>query len=126
MFKKRGMVFGAIVAGVVMIGAGTAGAHECTNANKPAGAGAQVIIGPDDQIEWATPGLQVRVEKGIISDGGGSYHGLVGIDLDGDGKADFTTYIVGPNDELPNTAQQNGSPDHGIVNLCTIYPQICQ
>jgi hypothetical protein len=43
----------------------------------------------------------------------------VGIDVDGDGVADVSTYIVGPDDELPATAQENGSPDHGIVNICT-------
>jgi hypothetical protein len=28
------------------------------------------------------------------------------------------TYIVGPNGEIPTQAQQSGSPDHGIINLC--------
>ena len=79
-----------------------------------------MIIGPGDQIEWATTGVQVRLAHGIITEDGTGYHGLIGIDLDGNGTADATTYIVGPNGELPETAQLNGSPDHGIVNICTV------
>lgn len=118
--KSRFLVAGATVVATLGLVAGPAGAHECTNANKPAGAGAQVIIGPDGQIEWATKGVQMRIANGIITEDGAAFHGLVGIDLDGNGTADATTYIVGPNGELPQTAQLNGSPDHGIVNICTV------
>ena len=117
---------GAACIATLALVAGPAAAHECTNANKPAGAGAQVIIGPDGQIEWSTKGVQVRFQHGIIDQDGNGYHGLIGLDVDGDGTADYTTYIVGPNGELPETAQQNGSPDHGIVNICTVAPLLCQ
>lgn len=119
MFGKRGAVVGAIVAGVVILGAGTAGAHQCTNVSKPTLAGAQVILDAEGNIASATKGVLNRVERGIIdADSGEGYHGLVAFDSDGDGIADVMTYIVGPNAEIPLQAQQNGSPDHGIVNLC--------
>ena len=117
MLRRIGIVVVAAIGGVGAL-AGPAFAHECTNANKPAAAGAQVLIGPDDEIEWATPGLVKRFEHGLIGPDGEGFHGLVAIDVDGDGAADFSTYIVGPESELPEVAQFNGSPDHGIVNLC--------
>jgi hypothetical protein len=42
----------------------------------------------------------------------------IAIDIDCDGVADVSTYLVSKDGELPHTAQQNGSPDHGIVNIC--------
>ncbi len=119
MIGRKTAAFGATVVAVVVVGSGIAGAHECTNASKPPGAGAQIVIdGNTDQVVWATKGLTKRFEKGLIGPDGEGFHGLVGIDLDGDGAADLMTYIVGPNGELPTQAQQNGSPDHGIVNIC--------
>lgn len=119
MIGRKTAMFGTTVVAVVAIGSGVAGAHECTNANKPPGAGVQVIIdGNTGELVWATTGLTKRFEKGLIGPDGEGFHGLVGIDLDGDGAADFMTYIVTPNGEIPTQAQQNGSPDHGIVNLC--------
>ncbi len=112
-------VFAGSVVAVVALAAGTASAHECTNANKPPGAGAQVVIdGNTDMPVSMTKGLENRFDRGLIGPDGEGYHGLIGIDVDDDGQADFMTYIVGPNDEIPTQAQQNGSPDHGIINLC--------
>ena len=48
---------------------------------------------------------------------GVGFHGLIGLDLDSDGATDVSTYIVGPNDELPNQAQQNGAQCHGVINI---------
>jgi hypothetical protein len=125
--RSKLITAGLMTFGTMALLAAPAAAHECTNANKPAGAGAQVIIGPDDQIESATRGVFVRVGKGIIdADTGAGYHGLVGFDVDGDGTPEATTYIVGPNDEIPTTAQLNGSPNHGIVNICTLDPAFCE
>lgn len=109
------------------LSAGVASAHECTNADKPAGAGAQVIINAETgEIEWATKGLQNRFAQGLIDPATGEgYHGLIGLDFDGDGTADVSTYIVGPNGELPETAQSNGATCHGIVFIGD-YFSLCQ
>jgi hypothetical protein len=109
-------------AGVLLVGS-PAFAHECTNANKPPAAGAQVVIGPNDDLVSATRGVVKRIEKGIIDpESGEGFHGIVAFDFDGDGTADASTYIVGPTGEIPEQAQDNGSPDHGIVNICTLIP----
>jgi hypothetical protein len=50
------------------------------------------------------------------------FHGLVGFDIDGDGQADVSTYIVGPNDALPEVAQINGAACHGIVPIEDLFP----
>lgn len=112
------VAFAGVVA-VVVGGSGTAWAHECTNVSKPPGAGAQVVIdgATDNLVSW-TKGFENRYVRGIIGPDGEGYHGLLAVDVDGDGAADVMTYLVGPNGEIPIQAQQNGSPDHGIVNLC--------
>lgn len=119
MNARKAAVFGATVVAVVGLSSSSAWAHQCTNASKPPGAGAQVVLdGDTEEIVYATKGVINRFEKGLIGPDGEGYHGLIGVDLDGDRDADLMTYIVGPNDEIPTQAQQNGSPDHGIVNLC--------
>jgi hypothetical protein len=102
--------------------AGTASAFHCTNVSKDAknpGAGAQVVIDANtDEIVSASNGVQKRVEKGLIDpETGEGYHGLIGLDFDGDGQPDVSTYIVTPNDVLPDPAIENGPADHGINSL---------
>jgi hypothetical protein len=108
-----------LAVGALMLSAGGAFAHECTNADRNAhnpGAGAQLIINDNDEIVWLSRGLQARIDQGLVDpDTGEGFHGIVGFDMDGDGVADFSTYIVGPEDEIPDTAQHNGSPCHGVV-----------
>jgi hypothetical protein len=108
-----------IAAGALMLSAGGAFAHQCTNASRNThnpGAGAQLILNENDEIVWLSKGLQSRIDRGLVDpDTGAGFHGLVGFDLDGDGVADVSTYIVGPEDELPESAQFNGSPCHGVV-----------
>jgi hypothetical protein len=124
--RRKLLVAGAALVGTVAMVAGPAAAHECTNISKPPGAGIQVIIGPDDELEWASQGVTVRVDHGLIDPSTGEgFRGLVGFDLDGNGTADASTYLVGPSGELPETAQLNGSPDHGVVNICTAIPSVC-
>ena len=50
-------------------------------------------------------------------DTGEGFHGLVGFDIDGDNVADLATYIVGPNGEIPQNAQDNGATCQGIINI---------
>jgi hypothetical protein len=75
--------------------ASSALAHECTNASKsdPA-AGAQILIGPTGEIVWITEGLANRLAQGIVDpDTGTGFHGLIAFDADGDGNADYSTWI---------------------------------
>jgi hypothetical protein len=64
----------------------------------------------------------VLVNNGIIDpETGEGFHGLIGLDFDGDQTVDVMTYHVGPDgDALPETAIDNGSPDHGIVDIGTV------
>lgn len=108
------------VLGVVLLTGSSAFAHQCTNANRSAQAHFQVVLGDDGEPVSATQGFINRAEKGLLGVDGERFHGVLGLDFDGDGVADFSTFIVGPNGELPHTAQENGSPDHGIVHICVV------
>ncbi len=107
---------------------GTAFADHCTNIQRDLrdpSKGVQVVINDTDgSIESANAGVVNRVGQGLIDPASGEgFHGLVGIDFDGDGSVDVMTYIVGPEgDALPHTAIDNGSPDHGIVDISTLAP----
>lgn len=117
-------IAGLGIVGVATLGAsGTAWAGHCTNAERnqhDPSKGVQVVIdGTDGSIEWANAGVLNRISNGLIDPSTGEgFHGLVGIDFDGNGTVDAMTYIVGPDGgALPDTAIDNGSPDHGIVGL---------
>ena len=119
-------------AGVGLLGAvpftGTAFADHCTNIQRDQhdpSKGIQVVINANDgSIESANAGVVNRIDNGLIDPNTGEgFHGHVGLDLDGDGTVDVMTYIVGPEgDALPETAIENGSPDHGIVGLDSLNP----
>ena len=51
------------------------------------------------------------------------FHGLVGFDFDGNGTVDFQTFVVGPDDELPELAQFNGPSCHGITNVTDYFAE---
>ena len=126
LYKAAG---GAGLALFAIIGtAGTAFADHCTNIQRDQhdpSKGVQVIINAaDGSIEWANPGVVMRVGQDLIDPATGEgFHGLVGLDFDGNGTVDAMTYIVGPEgDALPDTAIANGSPDHGIVPIDAIVP----
>lgn len=113
---------------VVMVGlfSATALAFECTNVSKsdPA-AGAQIIFGPTGEPIFVSKGLQNRLDKGLIDlETGEGFHGLIAFDFDGDGEADASTYIgVGPDGEIPLSAQFNGPACRGITNLGIYFSQ---
>jgi hypothetical protein len=110
--------------------AGTAFADHCTNIQRDQhdpSKGVQVILdvsGAEPSIEWANQGVLNRVNNGIIDpETGEGFHGLIGYDVDGDQTVDVMTYQVGPDgDALPDTAIDNGSPDHGIVDIGSLSP----
>lgn len=109
--------------------ASSALATECTNASKsdPA-AGAQALIdATTGEILWTTEGLANRLAQGVVdpatSEG---FHGLVAFDVNGDGVADFSTWInVGPDGEVPLVAQLSGPACRGLTNLF-LYFTVCQ
>lgn len=120
---RRTMTVLAGAAAFSMLAAGAATAHECTNLDKNAGAGAQVVFGPEGPV-YITNGLLNRFERGIVDpETGDGFSGLVGFDDDGDGVADGFTWIVGPNGEIPSRAQWNGSTCHGVINFETAFTE---
>ena len=117
---KLKLAFGALASiAALVLTAGPAVAHECTNASKnqtnPA-AGAQIVFGcHEDEILSGKPHALALLANGDFP------KGWIAFDVDCDGKADAGTYIVGPQGEIPTQAQQNGSPDHGIVTVCAYF-----
>jgi len=98
--------------------------HECVNANKRPAAGVQVVFNFSGQLVWLSDGLARRIDKGLVNpETGEGFHGLAGLDIDGDGSADVTTYIVGPDDEIPWQAQARGAACHGIINIGEYFEQ---
>jgi hypothetical protein len=92
--------------------------HECINASRNGVAGAQLVLGQNDEPIWISNGLQHRIDQGVVDfETGEGFHGLVGFDIDGDGVGDLATWIVGPNDELPDQAQWNGPTCKGVTNI---------
>lgn len=114
----RILVSGVATATLFITAAAPAMAHECVNANKNQAAGVQVVINTVTNEIWFSDGVQKRIDQGLIDPATGiGFHGLIGFDLDGDGIADVSSFIVTPQDELPAQAQLNGAPCNGIVNI---------
>jgi hypothetical protein len=101
-------------------------ADQCTNASKsnPA-AGAQLVFGANDEVLYISKGLANRVARGTVDfETGEGFHGLIAFDLDGDGAADASTWIgVGPDGEIPLTAQLRGPACRGLTNLGIYFSQ---
>jgi hypothetical protein len=123
--KRRWLsIVGGVVASLMI--ASTALGHECVNASKAnQGAGAQVVFNATTgEIVWTTAGLAKRVAQGLVDPvTGAGYHGIIGLDFDGDGAADVSTFIVGPDDEIPLNAQFNGPACKGITNIEVFFSQ---
>ena len=115
---RRAVLGTAAAAALVVATAGAGLAHECTNLDKQPGAGAQLVFGPTDEVEYISKGLQSRIDRGLVDfETGAGFSGLIGFDDDGDGVADGFTWIFGPGGEIPEQAQWNGSTCHGVVNF---------
>jgi hypothetical protein len=106
-------------AAALVLSAGPSLATECVNASKPLSAGNQVIVdATTGEVVWSTVGLANRFAQGLVDpETGEGFHGLIGFDFDGDGAVDFSTYVVGPDDEIPELAQFNGPACHGVTNV---------
>lgn len=118
--RVAGAVAGA--GALALIAAGPVAAHECFNISKQnQAAGVQIVFGDDGPV-WISDGLQQRIDRGLVDlEDGDGFHGLIGIDFDGDGVTDAATFIVGPEGEISENAQAAGSPCHGIVNLSALF-----
>jgi hypothetical protein len=70
----------------------------------------KILIGPTGEIVWTTEGLANRLAQGVIDPHtGAGFHGLIAFDANGDGTADYSTWIdVGPDGEVPLVAQLSG------------------
>ena len=125
MLRKALVGMGIVVVGPVAL-AGAAFADHCTNIQRDQhdpSKGLQVVINlTDGSIESANAGVQNRIERGKIDPATGEgFRGHLGFDVDGDQTVDVMTYMVGPSGTaLPESAIQNGSPDHGIVDIGTV------
>jgi len=118
----------AVVVGVVasLLIASSALAFECTNASKPATAGAQIVFAADfETILYISPGLQERLDRGIVDVGTGEgFHGILAFDMDGDNVADASIYFgVGPDGEIPLEAQFRGPACRGLTNIGILLTQ---
>jgi hypothetical protein len=125
---RRPLLVGAAAVAVVGLGAAPAMAHQCVNASKKnQSAGVQVVFDAETfEPVWMTKGMENRIAQGQVDlESGEGFHGLIGIDFDGDGAADVATYIVGPTGEIPLKAQYNGPTCKGIVNMETFMTE-CQ
>lgn len=123
---RRGILLGSIAATAALVAAAEpAWAHECVNADKNAAAGVQVVIDVNTgELVWTSHGLQQRIDQGLVDPATGEgFSGLLGFDLDGDAVADVSTFIVGPDMEIPEEAQFNGPACHGITNVGVFFTQ---
>ena len=121
------VLYAAVAAGAgVLLAAGPSLAHECVNASKKnQAAGVQVVIDAETgDIVWTTNGVANRLAQGLIDPvTGEGFQGLLGFDLDGDGAADVSTWMVGPNGEIPLNAQFNGPACKGVTNIETWFAE---
>jgi hypothetical protein len=121
---RRALVAGTAAGAALVLTAGPSLAHECVNISKQnQAAGVQVVFteGQDEPV-WISQGVQKRIAAGVIDPATGEgFHGLIGFDFDGDNVADLSTYIVGPEDELPDAAQWGGATCRGIINIETLF-----
>jgi hypothetical protein len=110
---------------VLVLMAGPALAHECTNASKKyADSGAQLVLGANDDVLFISKGLETRIAQGLVDfETGEGFSGLIAFDVDGDGVADASTWIVGPDDEIPLVAQFAGPACQGVTNIGVYFEQ---
>jgi hypothetical protein len=125
---RRTLTGASVVAAGVVLMATPAMADECTNASKNANnpaAGAQLVLGPNDEVLFIAKGLLSRIEQGLVDfDTGEGFHGQIAFDFDGDGVADASTWIgVGPDGEIPLEAQFRGPACRGLTNIGLYFEQ---
>jgi hypothetical protein len=99
--------------------ASSALAFDCMNASKPdQTAGDQIILDANTgQILWLSQGVLERLEHGVLDDH--EFHGLIGVDLTGDGVVDVSTWFgVGPDGtHIADPALLNGPACRGVTEI---------
>jgi hypothetical protein len=98
-------------------------AFDCSNASRPVGVGLKAVLDLNGNPEWVSKSWLNQLANGKSPDA--LHGGVVGFDCNGDGVADAITY-ADPHGALPDTAVNNGSPDHGVVSLESTAPPSCQ
>ena len=107
-----------------VLAAGPALAGHCMNADKNPSAGVQITISFVTGHIIVSSGVQQRIDAGVIDPNTfEGFHGLAGFDVTGDDVADLTTYLVGPNFEIPPQAQLNGAACHGVVSIEAFFAE---
>lgn len=115
-FIRRAATVSVATVSVLAVSTGAALAHQCVNPDKQAGAGAQILIDfTDGGITFLTAGMEKRFASGVTTED--TFRGLIGLDFDGDGDADMTTWIVGRYGEIPQQAQAAGAECHGVISV---------
>lgn len=117
--KRRIAIGAAGIAASIVLAAGPALAHECTNAarnNNDPSKGAQIIFGCGFEDI-----ISAKKHAITLIEAGGFPSGWIAFDIDCDGVADAGTYLVGPNGEIPEQAQANGTSTNGVMNICTYF-----
>lgn len=101
--------------------ASSALAFDCMNASKPdQSAGDLAIIDANTgAVLWISTGLAERLERGVVGADGSGLHGLIGLDFNGDGLVDISTWIgVGPSgSEIADPARLNGPVCRGLTSI---------
>jgi hypothetical protein len=126
---RRLFLGGAAAVAAVVLTAGPGLAHECVNASRNGAAGAQLVFGGEagEEIVYMSKGLQQRVANGQVDLATGEgFHGLIGLDLDGDAVGDLAIYLVGPTGEVPLKAQYNGPTCKGLTNIDNWFEECFQ
>jgi len=122
---RRVSLGAAALVAVAFLAAAPVLAGHCMNASKNQAAGVQAVIDINtNEIVWISDGLQHRIDQGLVDPvTGEGFQGLLGFDFNGDAVADISTFIVGPNFELPEQAQLNGAACHGVISIEAFFTQ---
>jgi hypothetical protein len=119
---RRAVAASCAVAALALGAAAPALAFHCGNASKPVGPGEQAVLDTDGNPVSIGPAYRNQLNHG--KDPETLHGGFVGFDCDGDGVADVDTY-ANPHGVVPETAQVNGSPNHGVVEIESTAPASC-
>jgi hypothetical protein len=119
--RQRSMVVVGSALTIVAMTAGASFAHECVVVNKPATAGAHVTFNEVTGDLVASTSLQKRIDNLGMDAVEERYKGVIGLDFDGDGVADASTFTLGtPTGSIPDAAMFNGSDCNGVVHYTAL------
>lgn len=111
----------AVVSALLLVAAPAFAGH-CTVADKPADSGIAAVIDirTGDPV-WLSTSTQKRIQNVGMQQFLETFHGWLGIDLNGDQEADVSILIPGNTEggvpQLPETAYENGPECHGTMHV---------